>query len=314
MYLAIGNHDLWNNGNDMSKINALFCKYAKLPDGTNVGDTSYDFWLNGYHFVILGTDVYNSLTATLNMDTLNWLDSVLAENRDPERPSFVFLHQSLYNTVSGSLEGQGWNGVETPVEKMMRQILAKYPETVMFNGHSHWELNSDSCMYTPTEELPINIFNTASVSYLWTSYNVTEGERLEGSQGYYLRVYKDKILVLGRDFSTGEWVASAQFCIEYEQTEDPVDPPVSDTVGGEETEDPGVGGTEIPGAEETDTNVPESTGEVVPSDSANGTTATPDTEPAPTEKKSCAGFGGVCAIFVLALGVFSAAITVIKKK
>lgn len=29
---------------------------------------------------------------------------------NPEKPVFVMLHQSLYNTVAGSLPGQNWDG------------------------------------------------------------------------------------------------------------------------------------------------------------------------------------------------------------
>ena len=37
------------------------------------------------------------------------------------------------------------------------------------------------------------------------------GEYLKGSQGYYVEVYEDKILVLGRDFTNSKWIPSACF-------------------------------------------------------------------------------------------------------
>lgn len=36
---------------------------------------------------------------------------------------------------------------------------------------------------------------------------------MTGSEGYYIRVYEDKVAVLGRNFITGEWVSSAQFIV-----------------------------------------------------------------------------------------------------
>lgn len=304
MYYGIGNHDLWNHGNSIDEATKLFCKYAVLPDGSHPTDSSYDFWLGGYHFIFLGTDFYNSLTASFNMNTINWFESVLTENRDPERPIFVMLHQSLKNTVSGSLDGQGWDGVEATSATLLKRVLVKYPEILMFNGHSHWTLDSESCMYGATEELPINIFNTASVAYLWTSYDVTEGVRMEGSQGYYIRVYEDRVLILGRDFITGEWVSSAQFCVEFEQTED--EPPVSDT----ETETNAPTDTNVP----TDTNSPTDTN--VPSDSTDTPNVTTTNAPSTSEpaKKSCGGMNAAAVIAIMTVSVVGAAIAVVKKK
>ncbi len=211
-YLAIGNHDLYNGSYE--KQIELFLNYAKLPDGESPDSCHYDFWLENFHYVFLGNDAgpVGGTSTTLTAQTLEWLDETLAEDRDEDRPTFLFLHQSIYNTIAGSLPGQGWDGVVD--YNALSAVLKKYPEVIMFNGHSHWTLDSESCMYTKTEELP-TIFNTASVAYLWTSYDVVDGENLEGSQGYYIRVYHDKIAVLGRDFSNGKWVSSAQFIVEY---------------------------------------------------------------------------------------------------
>ena len=87
----------------------------------------------------------------------------------------------------------------------------------MFNGHTHWEMNSNGNMYDATSELPINIFNCASVSYLWSGYNKLTGEDLYGSQGYYVELYDEKVVVRGRDFVNSQWIASAQYVIDMHQ-------------------------------------------------------------------------------------------------
>lgn len=237
LFLAIGNHDL--SALPFDQANALFLKYATLPDGSHPTDTSYDFWLGGYHFIFLGTDVAAGLHSSFNRDTMTWLKEKLDENRDPNRPAFVFLHQSLSDTVSGSLPGEGWSGVDN--EGMLRNVLKKYPEVMFFNGHSHWTMDSVGNMYEGTSKLPCRIFNCASVAYLWSGYNVVTGEHLDGSQGYLVKLYDGKLYVLGRDFARGEWIPSAQYCIvlKEEETEtepvteattDPVDPPEDNTV------------------------------------------------------------------------------------
>ncbi len=213
-YLTLGNHDLF--AGDLKEQINLFLKYANLPNGTHPKSSHYDFWLNGYHFVFLGNDnLVNMIDTTLNKETIEWLDKTLAEDRDENRPTFLFLHQGLANTVAGTIGEQGWDGVVDASVMRFKGVLRKYPEVIMFNGHSHWELDSERTMYPRTSALP-TIFNTSAVAYLDTSYNIISGERLNGSEGYYIKVYEDKILVLGRDFTTGQWKPSAQFYVDYE--------------------------------------------------------------------------------------------------
>ena len=210
LFLTLGNHDY-------PSMTTTFLEYAKLPNGENPTDTSYDFWLNGYHYIFLGSDVSSGLYATLNEETLLWLDEKLNECRDESRPTFVFLHQPMYNTVSGSLPGENWNGVNN--EEALRAVLKKYPEVMFFNGHTHWTMDSVGNIFEGTEELPIHIFNCASVSYLWSGFNTITGSNLDGSQGYYVEMYDGKVFVRGRDFITNEWISSAQYLIQFENTE-----------------------------------------------------------------------------------------------
>ena len=227
LFLALGNHDL-RNGAHNEKID-LFLQYATLPDGSHPESCHYDFWLSDHHFVFLGNDrMINDVETTLFRETTDWLDKTLAEDYEEGKPVFLFLHQSLYDTVAGSLEGQGWNGVAN--ETVLRDVLEKYPDVIMFNGHSHWVLDSERTAYPRSAVLP-TIFNTSSVAYLWTSYDVITGVEQEGSEGYYISVYEDAVYVSGRDFVNGKWVASAQFAVPFEKKAEvpPItEPPITD--------------------------------------------------------------------------------------
>ena len=226
VYLTIGNHDL--SSLPFDQANEVFLKYATLPDGSHPSDTSYDFWLNGYHFIFLGTDTSAGLHSSFTRETMNWLKEKIEENRDPARPVFLFLHQSLSNTVSGSLPGEEWSGVDN--ENMLRNVLKNYPEVMFFNGHSHWTMDSQGNMFEGTDSLPCRIFNCASVAYLWSGYNITAGEHLNGSQGYMVMLCDGKLYVLGRDFARGEWIPSAQYCIVLaEKTETETETETEDT-------------------------------------------------------------------------------------
>ena len=212
LFLTLGNHDFYNNS--FEEARAKFLRYATLPDGTHPETPTYDFWLGGYHFISLSTDEPDGLDAIFHQSTMDWLREKLDEDRDPARPTFLFLHQSLYDTVSGSLPGERWHGVKN--DQMLRDVLADYPEVMFFNGHSHWTMDSVSNMFEGTPELPCRIFNCASVGYLWNGMNVVTGEHLDGSQGYLVKICGSTLYVLGRDFCAGEWVSAAQYRVELD--------------------------------------------------------------------------------------------------
>ena len=294
IFLAIGNHDL--SALPFDEANALFLKYATLPDGTHPTDTSYDFWLNGYHFIFLGTDTASGLHAGFTRETMTWLKDKIEENRDPARPVFLFLHQSLSNTVSGSLPGEGWSGVDN--ENMLRNVLKSYPEVMFFNGHSHWTMDSVGNMFEGDEKLPCRVFNCASVAYLWSGYNVVTGEHLSGSQGYMVKLCDGKLYVLGRDFARGEWIPAAQYCIVLKEVTEP------------ETEAP----TEAPTDAPTETPTDEPVDTPANDTDATDTTAAPDganTGNATEAPKSGCGSSLTALAWVLLLPT---AYVVIKRK
>jgi 3',5'-cyclic AMP phosphodiesterase CpdA len=207
VYCAIGNHDLASGPYD-DKLE-LFLKYTE-PATDSV---YFDQWINGVHFIYLGSEA-TGLNAQLSREQLNWFKQALAENRDENRPIYVFLHQGLIDTVAGTFAYQKWHGINQSRE--FASILKKYPEIVLFSGHSHWEMDSQNSMKARDVKLP-TIFNTASAAYLWNDGSMATNVGVEGSQGYYLYAYQDKLLVLGRDFVNGQWIASAQFVVQYPQ-------------------------------------------------------------------------------------------------
>lgn len=211
---TLGNHDV-GLGHWESRL-AMYTSRMGMPG------PYHDHWIGGYHFIFLGTEEGLPSFCNLSDEQLRWLDRKLGEGvpdsrqpggqmelelgaaEPPDQPVFLFLHQPLKDTVAGSLESQEWYGVTQ--DKELRSILAKYPQTLLFTGHTHWELEVDNTMYPGNGETA-TMFNAASVAYLWTNAD----EHKTGSQGFYVEVYADKVLVRGRDFTTGTWVEAAQY-------------------------------------------------------------------------------------------------------
>lgn len=232
---TLGNHDV-GLGHWESRL-AMYTSRMGMPG------PYHDHWIGGYHFIFLGTEEGLPTFCNLSDEQLRWLDSKLGESQErgqspdqhqlngqasgeeaprellkeqpaegqsmdrqamSERPVFLFLHQPLKDTVAGSLESQEWYGVTQ--DQDLRSILSKYPQTLLFTGHTHWELEVNNTMYPGNGEIA-NMFNAASVAYLWTNAD----EHKTGSQGFYVEVYRDRVLVRGRDFTTGSWIESAQY-------------------------------------------------------------------------------------------------------
>lgn len=208
VYCSIGNHDLADGPYETRLKN--FLKYTE--PGTD--SVYYDMWIGGVHFIFLGSEK-TGLYADLSKDQLAWFREKLNENRDENRPTYVFLHQGLVDTVAGTFAYQKWHGINQA--KKFAAILKDYPEAVLFSGHSHWEMDSLNVMRERDEKLP-TIFSTAAVGYLWNDESMSTDVGIEGAQGYFLYAYKDRILLLGRDFVTGQWISSAQFTAYFPQS------------------------------------------------------------------------------------------------
>ena len=206
IYYSVGNHDLYG-GSYASQIQ-YFYEYSKESS------VYYKAEIDGYTHLFLGSETNDSsVDASLSSTQLNWFKERMDEETraNPTKPVFVYLHQSMYNTVAGSLPGEGWNGVTE--DAALRQIVSQYKQIFLFDGHSHWTMNSESNHYRKDENLP-NIFNTASTAYLWDDYDVPTGVYLRGSQGYYLKVTEKSVYVLGRDFEENKFIPSACYRID----------------------------------------------------------------------------------------------------
>lgn len=200
LYVTTGNHDVglgeWED------------RLRRFLDSTGTSAPYHDHWIEGHHFIFLGTEKNLELYCSLSAEQLAWLDKMLEEDAVTGRPVFIFLHQPLKNTVAGSSETQGWHGVTE--DEPLRAVLVKHPCAILFTGHTHWELEAANTHHNDRGRQP-SMFNAASVAYLWTDAD----ERKEGSQGLFVDVYKNRVVVRGRDFMRREWVESACFEIAY---------------------------------------------------------------------------------------------------
>lgn len=203
-YMVLGNHDVrWLEGG-YEEAYACFMKNSGMPS------TYYDKWIEGYHFIFLATDKDLKDAGSLSDKQLVWLEGKLAEAKD-KKPIFVFLHQSLVDTSAGSYKVDRYNqsypdGVLE--DEALRAILSQYPQVFFFTGHTHAVVDHPD---TVIKKDGIHYINTASVAYTLASDGYGEDN---GSQGLCVEVYKDRIIVKGRDFMKKTWPKT--WCIDLD--------------------------------------------------------------------------------------------------
>ncbi|NMM63425.1 metallophosphoesterase [Clostridium sp. P21] len=201
----IGNHEYFdyargkNNLEDVERLKNMYLDFA--------GENSiyHDKWIKGYHFISLGSESGNtrkpgsSVNAFLSENQLEWLQLKLAEKHKKGKPIFVFLHQHLETSI------EGWIGIEQREE--LSKILSEYPEVILFTSHTHVLLGVDNVR----TDQPFATVHTGAVHY---AILPEEGYRLKRiyneSQGLYVEVHGDKVVVKGRDFAKKTWIFSKE--------------------------------------------------------------------------------------------------------
>lgn len=207
IYYAIGNHEFYHDRNlhgaDGFDISwTLFRKIA----GWDENDGYYRYKIiNGDYYIFMGTEGFppgvDTAYGYYSAEQRAWLKNLLEEADKTDANAFVFMHQSIEDTVSGSFisRGQAWSGINDDEE--MRAVIESYENTFLFTGHSHWNLNS----YGPFingDGKSANYFNTASTGYLWSDMDTI----VPGSEGLHVEVYSDYVIVRGRDFANQKWI------------------------------------------------------------------------------------------------------------
>jgi len=216
VYYTIGNHEFYKAWySDVNKWSmdsfpngetdtASIGRFLKMIGEKKV---YYDRWIKGYHFMMLGSEHYRQTDSSIGEDAylseeqLTWLDSKLAEDKSNSRPVFLFLHQPIPQTVSGTYAAN-YRGVVQ--HQTLKDILAKHPNVMLFTGHTHRELKlPDRVVHQP-----FAMINSSSVFEPWTSNDKPVPANLGSSEGLVVEVYKDHVQIRGRDFRNHKWIFS----------------------------------------------------------------------------------------------------------
>lgn len=94
-----------------------------------------------YNFVCAELSTYGGANTKLSEDTIAWLDQTLntITTENPNQYVFVAIHSPAEDTVAGSYTVQG----NMPGCAQYETVLGKYPQAVLFTGHTHFPMQDD---------------------------------------------------------------------------------------------------------------------------------------------------------------------------
>lgn len=142
----MGNHDYWSE-NDLSASDHIRSFEKAL------GQSPWTHYVvNGYHFI--GASPNNGSMSCGYKLTSKWLARELekASEDTPDKPIFVMTHNQPKGTCYGS---EDWG------DSSLNEVMSKYPNAVIFSGHSHYSILDERSIW----QGDYTVLSTQSLSY-----------------------------------------------------------------------------------------------------------------------------------------------------
>ncbi|MBR4727819.1 MAG: metallophosphoesterase [Clostridia bacterium] len=194
---AVGNHDV--RLRSYAQVCRRFAEFTNALNGDDAMQSlHYTERINGYQFIVLGTDRTEFEESYFSDAQLQWLDDSLAAENG--KPVFVICHQPLKETHglpqvwNSPIDSAGSVGAQSD---QLRAILGKYQNVFFLTGHEHTG-------FGPFTYEEIDGFHSINLPSLCC--NNADGDYNEDGQGYLVEVYADHVLFRARDLMRGLWL------------------------------------------------------------------------------------------------------------
>ena len=202
--MAIGNHDT-----RLRSYKQVVNRFTSFSNNLNsicgnedftIDSLRYTYDVNGYKFIVLGTDTAEFEESYINDEQLEWLDSELKSATANGKPAFVVCHQSLKDTHGLP---DTWNspddraGTIGEQSDAIKAILNKYNNVIMISGHLHTAIGQ----YTYEK-----IDNFHSINLPSTSIVNKDGDYNNAGIGFVIEAYNNHVLFRARDFAQGKYI------------------------------------------------------------------------------------------------------------
>ncbi len=231
--MCTGNHDL--RLNEYNQGTARFFDFMnKLNNGQNPqNSTHYKYMIDGYTFLVLGSDEWRLVDAYISDAQLQWLNIELKEATKTGRPVFVISHyplaesHGLPGTWGSSNSDDVYGSLPTYVANTdpdltgsigkqtneVYEIINDYKNVFFITGHLHTGFGKNTYQ-TIDEANNVQGINVPSVGI-----NNKDGSYNNPATGLYVEVTPTKVIFYARDFAEGKFLTTSEFeqaVMEYE--------------------------------------------------------------------------------------------------
>lgn len=203
IYPTVGNHDL--TPGTPKPYDELYQNYLAA---TGMGNTYFDNWIEGTHFIALGSEDTGHNVPIYSDEQFAWFEEKLAENASYDKPIFVFSHYALRNTTAGTNLGSIiGHSVGSEDKLRFMDILKDYPQVIWITAHTHFAVNSPNNHYNIDLEngKGADLINDGSLSY----QGIGDYSPKTGSQFLFVDVYENAVKVQGYDVHNGRFMEDA---------------------------------------------------------------------------------------------------------
>lgn len=211
--MASGNHDV--RLRLYSQSVRRFTRFANdlnshIGSDVQIDALHYSQEINGYSFIVMGTDKSTFEEAYISPEQLEWLDESLEAATADGKPAFVVLHQALKNTHGLPLtwgNGKGNGGTVGEQSDDIQAILNKYENVILITGHMHTGFGDYNYQ-------KVDNFHSVNIPSLCIENK--DGSYNGPGIGYVTEVYEDEVIFRARDFDDGCYMPEYDIVIDVE--------------------------------------------------------------------------------------------------
>ncbi len=188
--LATGNHDIRLAYESQTEL--LMGKTSEYL-GIEIDKPYYSYEVNGYKFIVMGSDEWQFEKAVISDEQLAFIDSELAAANG--QPAFVICHQPLANTHG--LPEVWKNGDLGADSEAVKAVLMKHKNVFYLNGHLHDGVYEKSLEVFDAEN------GVYSINLPAFGKDNDYGKFAQTGLGTYVEVYDGSVVFTARDFARG---------------------------------------------------------------------------------------------------------------
>lgn len=199
--MVAGNHELCPSDYNVGEYEDLrdrFLKYYKAFTDIETENLYHSVDINGYRFIILGSEADAGLEQEISDEQFLWLENELKSAEESENPVFIFNHWPL-NNVWADVWSEGHIGDDSD---RLYELLTQYDNRIFyFSGHLHMGLYDDK-----REVVTDGNITFVNVPGFGVDNDVGEADNQQNGMGHQVEVYEDEVIIRVRNFAEHEWM------------------------------------------------------------------------------------------------------------